>query len=163
MHSLSAYVFPMIDFGALLTSTTAAIGIAKAVREAKGEYDQAELRLKMAELLGTMADVKLALGDARDELAAKDAEIERLKAAFQYKGETVLYRSWHFPKTPGGRAFGKPFCPKCIEEKGRFVLTRADGSGYQEVFCPSCSTKYPNAPTLIELEEMTPEQRAAKD
>ncbi|HQS18456.1 hypothetical protein [Reyranella sp.] len=148
----------MIDFGALLSSTSAAIGIAKAVREVQGEFDRADLKLKMAELTGTLADVKIALVDVRDELAAKDKEIERLKAAFAFKGETVESSGWRFQKARSGQAYGKPFCPKCIEDEARFVLTRQYG-GYSEVFCPHCKTKYPMAQTFLELDEMAPAHR----
>lgn len=144
----------MLDFAALLTSTTAAIGIARAVSEAKGAYDQADLKLKMAEIVGTLADVKLALTDAIGESKSKDEEIERLKKAFAFRGETTEHRGWVHPVTKHGEPYGNPFCPRCIEKDGRFMLLRQVGQGYSNLACPMCSTKYHCDSVLISKEEI---------
>lgn len=144
----------MIDFAALLSSTSAAIGVAKAVSEAKGAYDQADLKLQMAEILSTLADVKIALAEAQSEGKAKDDEISRLKEAFAFQGTVVEYYGWKFPATKHGEPYGTPFCPRCIEKDGRFTVTRPTGNGYAAVSCPMCSTKYHCNATLISKEEI---------
>ena len=149
---------PVIEFCALLSSTSAAIGIAKAVREFQGMFDRADLKIKMAEHSGTLADVKIALVDVRDEHAAKDQEIERLRTAFAFRGETVGSSGWRFQKTRSGPAYGKPLCPKCIDDEARFILARQYG-GDSEVFCPHCETKHPMVQTFIKLDEMSPARR----
>lgn len=153
----------MIDIATLLSSTTAAIGVAKAVSEVKGIYDQADLKLKMAEIVSTLADVKIALVEAGSESKAKDEEIARLKQAFIYSGTTVELHGWQFPATKHGEAYGTPFCPKCIEKDGRFMVLRQVGHGYADVACPLCSTKYHCNVTQISKEEIeaTYEKRQA--
>lgn len=144
----------MIDIAALLSSTTAAIGVAKAVSEAKGIYDQADLKLKMAEIVSTLADVKIALAEAGSESKAKDEEIARLKKAFAFSGTTVEHHGWQFPTTKHGEPYGTPFCPKCIEMDGRFMVLRHVGQGFASVACPLCSTKYHCNVTLISKEDV---------
>lgn len=144
----------MIDIAALLSSTTAAIGVAKAVSEAKGAYDQADLKLKMAEIVSTLADVKIALAEAGTDAKAKDEEIARLKRAFAFSGTTAERHGWKFPATKHGEPYGTPFCPKCIEIDGRFMVLRHSGQGLSALACPVCSTKYHCNATMLSREEI---------
>ena len=52
-----------------------AITIVKTLREADKAYDQASLRLQLADLLDKLADGKVALVEARQELDAAESQI----------------------------------------------------------------------------------------
>jgi hypothetical protein len=68
----------MVDIPLAITTLTNAIKLASDLRGIEREFDVAEYKLKIADLTTLLADVKIALTDARMEHAAKDAEIERL-------------------------------------------------------------------------------------
>ena len=153
----------MIDITGLLSSMTAAIGVAKAVSEAKGVYDQADLKLKMAEIVSTLADVKIALAEAASEARAKDEEIARLKKAFAFTETTVELHGWRFPTTKHGEPYGTPVCPRCIEVDGRLMVLRQVSHAYGDLSCPMCKTKYHCNVTRLTKDEIesTYEQRQA--
>lgn len=67
-----------MDISAALTVISQAIGLAKDLRDIDNNLDTATHKAKMAELYGSLADVKMALTDARSELHDKNAEIEKL-------------------------------------------------------------------------------------
>jgi hypothetical protein len=51
--------------------------------------DTAEFKLKIADLSEAMADLKLTFIEAKDDLASKDAEIDRPEKLLQRKAELV--------------------------------------------------------------------------
>ena len=93
----------MIDVAALLSSTTAAIGVAKAVSEAKGMYDQADLKLTIAEIVSTLADVRIALAEAGSDPKAKDEEIARSSLETIRSPQRAVPGRAHFSKAVASR------------------------------------------------------------
>jgi hypothetical protein len=67
-----------------------------------------------------LSDIKVALTDAKTELASKDAEIERLTNALRRVAELVEYHGYKYDKSPDGNPQGAPYCPVC-EQKGVLV------------------------------------------
>ena len=65
------------------------VGIDKAV-------NAAEFKIKIADLSAAVSDLKLALIEAKDELAAKDAEIERLQKLLQRKAELIEHGGFSY-------------------------------------------------------------------
>jgi hypothetical protein len=60
-----------------------------------------------------MADLKMALVDARDRIEEKDKEIARLKKAFEFKGKTIEAHDMLYEERDG-HPIGLPFCPRCV-------------------------------------------------
>ena len=87
---------------------------------------------------GALADIKIALTDAREELAAKDAEIAALKKQFQRSAETVEVKGFKYDKGQDGKPKGKPYCPVCEQRGQLHHLTRIAGKD----FCPNCKAVY---------------------
>lgn len=56
-----------------------ATGIVKDLREIDKGFDGAALKAQMADLYGTLADVKIALSDARETIHTKDQKIRELE------------------------------------------------------------------------------------
>src|SRR5258708_32123904 len=81
-----------MDIPIALTSLTKGLELLKAIREIDKNFDAATYKGKIAELMSTVADAKNALTEARDELAARDQEIKRLKTNFQLKDDNTVRR-----------------------------------------------------------------------
>ena len=71
--------------GAVLSSLKTATDIAKFLRESDLSLERAELKLKIAELVGALADAKIELTEVQEALSAKDKHIAELENAFQSK------------------------------------------------------------------------------
>jgi soluble cytochrome b562 len=69
----------VIDFAVALASKTKGWEALKAIQEIEKNLDAATYKAKVAELMSAVADAKIALVDAREEVASKNKEIGRLK------------------------------------------------------------------------------------
>ena len=56
------------------------VKLAKDLRDLERDLDSASYKARMAELYGNLADIKMALTDAKEALHEKDGEIKRLKS-----------------------------------------------------------------------------------
>ncbi|MEK1890739.1 MAG: hypothetical protein AAAB35_24885 [Phyllobacterium sp.] len=140
-----------MDIAAALSILGQAIGIAKDIKEIDTSFDTAAMKANAADLYGKLADVKMTLTDARDELRDKDSEIERLKSAFAYKGTLVEERGYKYEPKADGNPRGKPFCPRCEQNLGKYYRlvgsSRTGGRG--DSVCPECKTEYPRVPEYV--------------
>jgi rubrerythrin len=93
------------------------------------------------ELTTLLADVKLALTDARTEHSAKDAEIERLKAFLAKRdADTVEHHGYRYRKGEDGNPKGEPYCPVCEAKHGLLFLTTTTENFAQQ--CPNCKAVF---------------------
>jgi hypothetical protein len=93
------------------------LGIDKAV-------NAAEFKFKIAELTEAVSALKHALIDAKDDLATKDAEIERLKKLLQRTANLVEFRGYKYDKNEHGLPVGQAYCPVCEQKEGMLFTSR---------------------------------------
>lgn len=70
-----------MDLVSGLSAASTALGIVKDLREIDRSVDEAGFKLKLAELTEALADARIALSDAKGEIAEKNSEIRLLKDA----------------------------------------------------------------------------------
>ena len=68
-----------MDISAGLTLIGQALGVVKGLREIEKGFDAAALKAQMAELYSALADVKMALTDARETIFGRDRVIKELQ------------------------------------------------------------------------------------
>jgi hypothetical protein len=94
----------VIDWALALSTASQAFRFANDLRSIDKEMSQAELKLKVADLTGTLADLKMILTEARDDAAEKDAEINRLKKLQRrLEDETVEQYGYRYRKRKDGK------------------------------------------------------------
>ena len=126
---------------ASIASIKHAIDIAKALVGVDATIAQAELKLKVAELLEALAEAKLAATEFQDVLAKKEQEIARLTEALATKEEVVRRFAAYYKKGPTGTPVGDPYCLRCWElEKKLFHIVR-DSKAHGNR-CTVCSTVF---------------------
>jgi len=131
----------MVDFVAALQAAGAAIGLVKELNQAAKAYDEALLKLKIAELAGALATVQMGLAEARTEAIKKDEEIAKLRAAFKDKSELVEHQGFSYRKRSDGTPKGDPYCSRCLQE-GKLIMTvLTRDPGYPQE-CPVCKSRY---------------------
>ena len=128
----------MVDIMTALATASQAIKLAQDLRGIDKAVNAAEYKLKIAELTGALSDIKLALTDAKEELASKDSEIEKLTKALHRVADLVEYHGYRYDKMPDGKPKGAPYCPVC-EQKGTLIhLAKFHGM----IHCPSCKASF---------------------
>lgn len=134
-----------MDIMTTIAAISKGLDVLKALKDINQEFDRATYKGQIAELMSTLAEAKLSLLDARDELRAKDTEISALKDTFSFVAEkTVVVRGMRYEKTPDGGPEGMPFCDRCEKIDGKLIRiagTSTSKDGYKAV-CPQCKADY---------------------
>jgi DNA repair exonuclease SbcCD ATPase subunit len=129
----------MVDMMTALATASQAVRLAQDLRGIDKAVDEAEFKLKVADLTVALSDLKLALAQAREELSAKDMEIAGLKKQLQRSAETIEVKGFKYKKGDDDQPRGAAFCPVCEQKHGQFYhLTRIMG---REV-CPHCKAVF---------------------
>ena len=104
-------------------------------------FDEASFKLRIADITSNLADLKIALTEAKSEAAEKDAEILRLKKEFAFAAEnTIIAYGSRYEKSSTGNPQGLPFCPRCEKVDGRLInLAKSIG---RHAICPQCKAEF---------------------
>ncbi|EAT09557.1 hypothetical protein NYF14_00790 [Sphingobium sp. 10 DY56-G10] len=131
-----------MDIVSGIGAVTSALGIAKTLRGIEKTYDEATYKAQVADLINALTDAKLAMADAKESLAEKDKEIERLRASFESKARLVPGDGgYSYLTDENANPVGYPVCPKCEQVNGRIIQTKEhENSG--KARCPACSEVY---------------------
>jgi phage FluMu protein Com len=127
-----------MDVLAGIAAATEAIKIAKSLHGLDKQYDEATFRLRIAELVNSLSDAKLALSEAKDMIAELDKEISLLKRNFEASGKLVVGDGdYRFFADADGNPLGYPVCPSCESLCGRLIQLKQETS-FLRGKCPAC-------------------------
>jgi soluble cytochrome b562 len=129
----------VVDIMGALATASHAIKLAQDLRGIDKALNAAEYKLKIADLTAALSDIKLALTDAKEDLASKDAEIDKLRRQFQRLTDTVEHQGFKYDKGKDGKPRGRAYCPVCEQKTGMlFHLNRIQGDD----ICPNCKAHF---------------------
>jgi DNA repair exonuclease SbcCD ATPase subunit len=133
---------PIEQIGAALGAVNTAIGIGKAVFDAKGAVEKATLNLQIAELMGSLAEAKLAIVDIQDRVREREQEIDALKDALTNKSKVAKRWDAYYDLNAKGEPEGDPYCMRCYEVDHKLVHVARASRIIEGATCPACKTKY---------------------
>jgi hypothetical protein len=123
-----------MDLMLAFTAATKSIELLRAMKDLDKQYSQAELKAKAAEPLSNLADVKVALIDARDQIAEKDCQVE---TAFQLRQETD---NFSFDKDERVALLICLIVTAAEQIDG--VMIKVHQGGGRDMVCPQCKRTY---------------------
>lgn len=125
----------------ILSSVKAATEIAKLIKDSDLSLEKAEMKLKVADLISSLADAKIATAEINEIIRKKDDRIKELEEAFVFKSEIVRYRDAYYQTEEEGIPCGDPYCPNCWETSNKAIHLY-----YMHPYeiCPNCKIKYAN-------------------
>lgn len=124
-----------MDFAAAIQTASATLGLVKSLKDLDHALDKGELKLKMAELYGDLADVKIALVDAHQLSREKDEKICDLQKALEFKSNLIELQGFKYDSLDG-KPDGLPYCPTCEVREGKLYRLAKISSYYSE--CHNC-------------------------
>lgn len=127
------------SIASVITSIKNASDIARLIRESSTSLSEAENKLKLAELVGALADAKMGIAELRDSIEEKEKEIEHIKDLLLIKDELTFSSPFYFRK--GDTA---PFCARCWEKDKVCIHVGPEMwfNGWYGKQCPDCDSKY---------------------
>jgi hypothetical protein len=131
-----------MEIAVAITAVANAIKITKALKSIENSYDQAELKARIAEIYEGLSDAKLALIDAREDIAGLKKENSRLKK-IKIERERLVQGQGGYRYFSGlnGYPNGYPVCPKCEQIDARLILL-VRNFHIDAAKCPACSNEY---------------------
>lgn len=132
----------MIDFVAALTSLTKGFEVLKTMKEIDKNLDAATYKARIAELMSAVADAKIALVDARDEVATKVQGIAKLKEGLRIRRDnTLVVQGFRYEKGENGQPIGMPFCTRCDTVDVVLIRVRTR-EGESKAAWPQCKADF---------------------
>lgn len=126
-----------------LTTISAALGgiktandIAKAIKDAGLSVEQAEIKLKIAELISALSDAKMGVAEIREQLQQKDEEIAELKTQLKLQDSLNYEAPYYWLKQEG--KVGGPFCQLCYDKEKKLIRLQEGRTGMWT--CNSCKS-----------------------
>lgn len=109
-----------------ITSISAALGsiktasdIAKLIKDSGNNLEQAEIKLKIADLVGALADAKLEIADIQNQLIDKGEQIKYLKAQLNFKSSLTYEKPYYFLIEDEGK--DGPYCQACYDKEKSLI------------------------------------------
>jgi hypothetical protein len=99
--------------GSLLSSLNSATEIAKFIRSGDISIEKAETKLKLAELISTLADVKLEVAEIQQALTDREHRIHQLETDLKTRENLRWREPCYWMDTPSGTE--EPYCQACFD------------------------------------------------
>jgi hypothetical protein len=132
----------VVDIMTALATAGQAIKLVQDLRGIDKAVDAAEYKIKIADLTEALANLKHALIEAKDDLATKDVEIDRLKNQLRRKAALVEHGGYSYDKAKNGKPKGSPYCPVCEQKEGLLFHLSPPPHGMSMSTCPNCKAMY---------------------
>jgi hypothetical protein len=81
----------VVDIMTAMATASQAIKLANDLRGIDKAVNEAEFKLKIADLTVALSDIKMALWEAKEDLGAKQSEIDKLKKTFHRFSDTMEF------------------------------------------------------------------------
>jgi hypothetical protein len=122
-----------------LQSLKTAADIVKYIRTAEGSFEKAEIKMKVADLAEALADARLSILEAQQEIERLNAEIAELRVVPDIQADIETRDGVYFRKSEGPS--GAPFCPSCYAKLDKRIPVSTVPRDFQDMakyHCPSC-------------------------
>lgn len=116
---------PVTVISSTLASIKMATEIAKLLKDADLSLEKAEFKLKLADLVGALADAKLQIISIQDVIAEKDKTIKELEQQLDLKGKIKFERP--FCWIHDGDQKDGPYCQKCYDSDKKLIHLQKRG------------------------------------
>lgn len=127
---------------AVLGNIKTAMDIAKALKDADLSAERAEMKFKIAEMMGALADAKIEVVEIQQLLADKDKALAELEDAFQSKTALVKHRDAYYETDGKGKPSGEPMCAQCWQVRHKKFNLQYEPKDRFVKSCVACGKKY---------------------
>ncbi|UCN01522.1 hypothetical protein LCX93_06285 [Sulfurimonas sp. SWIR-19] len=128
----------MIDIGMAVGSVKSAIEIAKTLKDSADLFDKAEVKLQLAELIGSLADAKMQIAEIQESLINSEKEKKDLRKKIEIK-DNMIYEKSYYWKMDGDKKDG-PFCQRCFDSDEKLI--RLQGGNNDVWACAQCNKTF---------------------
>jgi len=130
-----------------LSGIKTAMDIGKGILAAGSSLDHAQLKLELADMMGALADARVAVVEAQETTSALQLEVKRLDEALEIKQKVVKDGSAYFDIGADGKSTGGGYCMRCWEVDKKLRHLAHPSFSSKPSSCPACKTEYDEGQT----------------
>ncbi|MBO9484668.1 hypothetical protein [Salinisphaera sp. G21_0] len=123
-----------------LASIKTAAEIAKLIKDSNQSLEQAEFKLKLSDLVSSLADAKIEIATIQELLIEKDREIYQLKERIEVKESMFFEPPYYFSER--NKVKDGPFCAQCYDSDGKLIRLINNGYGPGIWRCNTCQNTF---------------------
>jgi hypothetical protein len=124
--------------GSMLSSVKTASEIAKYIKDSGLSLEKAEAKMKLADLISSLADVKLEAAEIQQIILEKDERIRELESQAKVRNELKWREPCYFLSNNEG--IEEPFCQHCYDASKSLSRLHSDNKG--RYVCRVCDNVY---------------------
>ena len=128
-------MFDMAIISTAASSVKGAMEIAKFLKDSSDSLEKAEVKLKLADLIESLADIKTKMADIKEALLESEQEKQELKNALEIKTKLQFEMPYYWSNKDDGTKDG-PFCQLCYDKEKKLIRLQDEKNG--EWRCLSC-------------------------
>ena len=121
-----------------LSTLKSAYDISKVIKDSAGTLEQAEIKLKLAELISALVDTKSQISDIKLELISKNEKISELENQIKIQNELEFEQPYYWKITDGKQE--GPYCQKCYDDTKKLIRLQDEKNGTWK--CLVCSSYF---------------------
>lgn len=138
-HTRKEVSMPAISvIAAALSSIKAATDIAKLIKESTTSLEQAEVKLRLAELVSALADAKIEIAQIQEVLLEKDGRIKDLQESLDVRQRLAWEQPYYWLDVKGVKE--GPYCQQCYDNGRKLIRLQSNGNGTWS--CRTCQNNY---------------------
>lgn len=118
----------LTSISAVLSSIKSAIDITKLLKETDLSLENAETKLKLAELIGALGDAKISISDIQGLLIEKDNYIRSLEQKLEVRDKLSYTQPYYWLMADSGK--DGPYCQHCYDKDSKLVRLQQEEKGY---------------------------------
>jgi hypothetical protein len=130
----------LMTIGTVITSIKTASDIAKLIKDSGTTLEKAEIKLKIADLIGNLADARIEMASIQELLLEKDTLIKELNDKLNLKNKMVWESPYYFIEN-GDQKDG-PYCQNCFDSAQQLIRLQKDKFTEGLWACTNCSESY---------------------
>ncbi|MCK9373096.1 MAG: hypothetical protein M0P91_07845 [Sulfuricurvum sp.] len=128
----------LVTISTALSSLKSAYDLSKVISESADSLEQAEIKLKLAELMGALADTKSQISDIKLELITKNEKIQELENQIRIQNQVKFEQPYYWKITNDNR--DGPYCQKCYDDIKKLIRLQDEKHGSWR--CLVCSSYF---------------------
>lgn len=126
------------SISAALSSLNTASELVKVIRSSGVTLKDAEIKLKLAELIESLADAKIEISEIQGLLQSKQREIDELQSKLEIQ-ENLIWDAPYYWLGPKENENG-PYCQNCYDDKSKLIRLQEGITGSWN--CMTCDSNY---------------------
>ena len=127
----------VMDASEIFATLKGATEIARVVIGASGTLDKADLKLRLADLVGELATARTQAADLQDTIRCLSEDLAEAREKLDFAG-TMKYEAPYYFNVAGGQRDG-PYCPACWEGRAKLAIHMYEWSPGSWT-CNACKT-----------------------